>query len=75
MDFYIIKDGIENVVDEMQFANIYKPAGWKKDPKFYKPTEQDKTIKELKTETKIRNYTKAKKVKQEVFNDNIIKKG
>lgn len=74
MDFHIIKDGIENIVDEMQFLNIYKPAGWKKDAKFYpQETPQEKIIKELKTETKIRNYNKAKKVKQEVFNDNIIK--
>jgi len=75
MDFHIIKDGIENVVDEMRFANIYQPAGWKKDNRFHATQQEDKIIKELKVEEKIKNYTKAKKVKQEVFNDNIIKKG
>ena len=30
MRFYnIIKDGIENVIDEGQYEAIYKPKGWK----------------------------------------------
>ena len=72
-NIYIIKGSITNVVDEAVFNRIYKPNGWVVDTTRQAPT---KTIEqELATEDKVKNYTKAKKKTEKVFNDDLIKKG
>lgn len=70
---YIKKDGIVNVVDEAQFNSIYKPAGWVID-KAAESTSAEKIIKELKTQTKIKNYTNMKKDSKKAFDDGLLKK-
>lgn len=72
-NIFIIKGSIKNVVDEAVFERIYKPNGWVID---ITRQPQPKTVEqELATEDKIKNYTKAKKKTDKVFNDDLIKKG
>lgn len=71
----IIKSGITNVVDEVQFEKIYKPQGWTIDNQaISQETEQSKTVTELKDDTKIKNYNKMKQAKDKVFDDGLLKK-
>lgn len=72
-NIFIIKGSIKNVVDEAVFERIYKPNGWVIDTT---RQPQPKTVEqELAAEDKIKNYTKAKKKTDKVFNDDLIKKG
>lgn len=72
-NIFIIKGSIKNVVDEAVFERIYKPNGWVIDTT---RQPQPKTVEqELVMEDKIKNYTKAKKKTDKVFNDDLIKKG
>lgn len=42
--YHIINRGITNVVDKEMFYKVYKPAGWKLDPKFH-AVEVNKIVK------------------------------
>ena len=64
---------IRNVVDREQFEKHYKPNGWVIDTDYNEPKE-DPNILELKTATKIKNYTKMRKVTDLQFNDGLFKK-
>lgn len=72
---YIGSDGfkIRNVVDSINYEKYYKPKGWIIDSDYHEIPE-DPNIKELKTETKIKNYTRMKKTKPQPFDDGLIKK-
>lgn len=72
---YIGKNGgcVKTVVDEMAYEKNYKPAGWQIDKNFHEIPE-DENIKELKTQEKIKNYTKMKNTKPQKFDDGLIKK-
>ena len=67
-------NSIKTTTDEVSFEKIYKPKGWQLVEEVEK-TETEKVLEELKTDTKIKNYTKMKKVKEQVFDDGLIKKG
>lgn len=64
---------IRNVIDRPTFEKRYKPKGWVIDEEYHE-IPQDENIKELKTETKIRNYKKMKETKPQSFDDGLIKK-
>ena len=65
---------IYNSVDLKTFEKIYKPKGWQLADE--KPVnESDKIIRELKTETKIKNYIKMQKKQDKQFDDGLFKKG
>ena len=64
---------IRNVVNKDQFERIYKPKGWVLDTDYTEPKD-DPNIPELKTATKIQNYTKMRKVKDLEFDDELFKK-
>lgn len=65
---------ITTTTDEVSFEKIYKPKGWQLVEEVEK-SEQQKVLEELKTDTKIKNYTRMKKVKEQQFDDGLIKKG
>ena len=65
---------IKTTTDEISFEKIYKPKGWQLVEEVQK-TETQKVLEELKTDTKIKNYKKMKEVKEQVFDDGLIKKG
>lgn len=67
-------NSIKTTTDEVSFERIYKPKGWQLLEEVEK-TEQQKVLEELKTDTKIKNYTRMKKVKEQKFDDGLIKKG
>ena len=65
---------ITTTTDEVSFERVYKPKGWQLIEEVEK-SEQQKVLEELKTDTKIKNYTRMKKVKEQQFDDGLIKKG
>lgn len=65
---------IINTVDDVSFERIYKPKGWQLVDEIEK-TEEQKVLEELKTETKIKNYKKMKKVQEQSFDDGLLIKG
>ena len=71
MRFYnIIKDGIENVIDEGQYEAIYKPKGWKivgvcGETEPFPSVPEDEIIK--------KNTNKMKRTTPKKFDDNLIK--
>lgn len=67
-------NSIKTTTDEVSFERIYKPKGWQLLEEV-KKTERQKVLEELKTDTKIKNYTRMKKVKEQKFDDGLIKKG
>jgi hypothetical protein len=73
VNLFIIKGGIRNVVDEATFERVYKPNGWVIDET--RSPQSKSAEQELKIEDKIRNYAKAKKKTDKVFNDDLIKRG
>lgn len=65
---------IYNSVDLKTFEKIYKPKGWQMADE--RPVnESNKIIRELKTETKIKNYIKMQKKQEKQFDDGLFKKG
>ena len=65
---------IYNSVDLKTFEKIYKPKGWQLANE--RPVnESNKIIRELKTETKIKNYVKSQKKQDKQFDDGLFKKG
>ena len=65
---------IYNSVDLKTFEKIYKPKGWQMADE--RPVnERNKIIRELKTETKIKNYIKMQKKQEKQFDDGLFKKG
>ena len=65
---------IYNSVDFKTFEKIYKPKGWQMADE--RPVnESNKIIRELKTETKIKNYIKIQKKQDKQFDDGLFKKG
>ena len=65
---------IYNSVDLKTFEKIYKPKGWQLADE--RPVnESDKIIRELETETKIKNYIKMQKKQDKQFDDGLFKKG
>ena len=65
---------IYNSVDLKTFEKIYKPKGWQMADE--RPVnESNKIIRELKTETKIKNYIKMQKKQDKQFDDGLFKKG
>lgn len=65
----IIKDGIDNVVDEVQFEKIYKPYGWKivgdEGAPELTSSPQDEIIK--------KNNARMKRQPEKKFDDKLIK--
>lgn len=62
---------VRSVVSRQQFDKIYKPKGWVIENV---ENQEDPNIPELKTATKIKNYTKMRKVKERHFDDGLFKK-
>lgn len=66
----IIKDGIENVVDEAQFKKIYEPAGWKaleeQEPNAESAGKPDDEIRK-------KNINKMKRTKPQKFDDKLLR--
>ena len=67
----IIKGSVRNVVDEVQFEKLYKPNGWKID-EFADEKQPNESIKDLKTQTELKNYTQMKRQKTKKFNDKLF---
>lgn len=65
---------IHNAVDLATFEKLYKPKGWQLE-KDVQVNESNKIIRELKTETKIKNYIKMQGKKERHFDDGLFKKG
>ena len=64
---------IYNTVNSELFEKVYKPKGWQM-AEVVEKSAQQKLLEELKTETKINNYKKMRKVKEQEFNDGLFKK-
>lgn len=75
---YIGKNGgmVRTIADEASFEKVYKPKGWQIDRHFHdEPIDiETETIKELKTEEKIKNYKKMRNTKPQPFDDGLVKK-
>ena len=65
---------IYNSVDLKTFEKIYKPKGWQMADE-RSVNESNKIIRELKTETKIKNYIKMQMKQEKQFDDGLFKKG
>lgn len=66
----IVKDGIDNVVDEAMYEAVYKPAGWKivKENTFvpeHTKSPNDEIVK--------KNTNKMKRTRAQEFDDKLIK--
>lgn len=66
----IIKDGIDNVVDEATYLAIYKPAGWNIVGESALTVELTKAPND---EIIKKNTNKMKRASAKKFNDNLIK--
>lgn len=66
----IIKDGIENAVDEAQFEKIYKPAGWTIADEI---TPSFEIVGKPDDEVRKKNINKMKRVKEQSFDDGLLK--
>ena len=66
----IIKDGIENVVDEAQFTKIYEPVGWKV---MEEQTPETESAGKPDDEERKKNINKMKRTKPQKFNDNLLR--
>lgn len=64
---------IYNTVNRDLYEKIYKPKGWRIAEEIEK-TAEEKILEELKTNTKIKNYKKMQKVKEQEFDDGLFKK-
>lgn len=66
----IVKDGIDNIVDEAVYEAIYKPAGWKIVGDCELKTEKTKSPDD---EIVKKNVNKMKRRAPEKFDDKLIK--
>lgn len=66
----IVKDGIDNVVDEATYAAIYKPAGW---TIVNENTLKVELSKAPEDEIIKKNTNKMRRTSEKKFNDNLIK--
>lgn len=66
----IVKDGIDNVVDEAVYEAVYKPAGWKIVSNNAVETELTKSPND---EIVKKNTSRIKNVKAQKFNDKLLK--
>lgn len=70
MTIKIIKGNVENFVREEDYEKIYKPQGWQKVLNNEKAENND--VKQIKTESELKNYLKMVAVKPLKFNDKLF---
>ena len=69
----IIKGGLKNVVDEIQFERLYKPNGWRIDTTMVEDEGENKIpLDILKTETEVKDYIKMTKNQSKRFDDKLF---
>ena len=71
---HIKKGSVKNVVDREMYEKNYKPLGWVIDSDYHEQVDEvQETIKSLRSEQEIKNYTKMKRANEKKFDDKLIK--